>query len=62
MDGADLELWEIDAPTNLWKTEDAQKLLQCGGLGHHARSRTGLGLYRGMALSGTLKGNQGQCS
>lgn len=29
MDGADLELWEIDAPVNLWKTEDAQKLLKC---------------------------------
>ena len=29
MDGADLELWEIDAPVNLRKTEDAQKLLKC---------------------------------
>ncbi|MDH3068295.1 PA14 domain-containing protein [Akkermansia sp. N21169] len=27
MDGKDLELWEIDAPKNLMKAEDAQKLL-----------------------------------
>ena len=25
----DATLWEIDAPTNLWKMEDAQKLLKC---------------------------------